>query len=148
MKWHVVFENNTADYAGSALYGGWVDFCEINGPERIMKPDFNSTFHVDEGESDLSVIASNPLRACLCIDSKPECTITQYNLSAYPGATIQIPTVAVGQRFGTVPSILHSNILHQLKDGIHPNIKDWQHTQRVEKYCTNLTYTIMSPSHV
>ena len=68
MKWHVVFENNTADYAGSALFGGWADFCEINGPERIMKPDFNSTFHVIGGKSDLSVIASNPLRACLCID--------------------------------------------------------------------------------
>ena len=150
MKWHVVFENNTAGYAGSALFGGWVDFCEIesDNPERPVKPDFNSTFHVNGGESHLSVIASNPLRVCLCIDSKPECSITQYNISAYPGTTIQIPAVAVGQRFGTVPSTVHSDIVHQLIDGIHPNTKDWQHTQRVEKYCTNLTYTIMSPSQV
>ena len=149
MKWHVVFEENTAGYAGSALFGGWVDFCEIDVPKKLpVKLNFNSIFHVKGGESDLSAIASSPFRVCMCVDSKPECNITQYNISAYPGTTIQIPAVAVGQRFGTVPSTVHSDILHQLKVGIHPNIKDWQHTQRVEKYCTNITYTTMSPSHV
>ena len=94
------------------------------------------------------VFENNTCRVCLCIDSKPECSITQYNILAYPGTTIQIAAVAVGQRFGTVPSTVHSDILYQLMNGIHPNIKDWQHTQRVEKYCTNLTYTIMSPPHI
>jgi len=63
--------------------------------------DFNSWFPVNEWELDLSLIASNPLRVCLCIDSRPECSITQYNNVVYPGTTIQIPAVAVGQRFGT-----------------------------------------------
>ena len=31
---------------------------------------------------------------------------------------------------------------------IHPRIQDWQHTQKVGKDCTNLTFTIMSPSQV
>ena len=35
---HVLLENNTADYAGSALYGGWIDFCEIYDPERLLQP--------------------------------------------------------------------------------------------------------------
>ena len=84
MSPRVVFENNTANYAGSALYGGWIDFCRIEGV-YTGNPDFNSLFQVNEGELDFAVIASNPLRVCLCIDSRPECNITQYNTVAYPG---------------------------------------------------------------
>ena len=145
---HVVLKNNTADYAGSALYGGWIDFCTNNQEKLFTGPGFDSLFQVNERELDSSVIASNPMRVCLCIDSRPECNITQYNISAYPGTTIQIPAVAVGQRFGTVPSTVNSSFLHGLMDGIYPNIQDWQHTQKVEKNCANLTYTILSPSQV
>ena len=56
--------------------------------------------------------------------------------------------MAVGQRFGTVPSTIHSEFLNRLTNGVRPNIEDWQHTQKVGKDCTNLTYTIMSPSQV
>ena len=147
MKPYVVFENNTADYAGSTLYGGYVDFCGDPNTEPGYS-DFDSLFQVSGRESDSSVIASNPLRVCLCVDSRPECIITQYNISAYPGTTIQIPAVAVGQRFGTVPSTVHSGFLYELMDGIHPEIKDWQHTQKVDKHCTELMYTVMSPSQV
>ena len=63
---------------------------------------------------------------------------------AYPGTTIKIPAVAVGQRFGIVPSTVHSDLMN----GTHPKIQDWQHTQKVGKDCTNLTYTIMSPSQM
>ena len=142
---HVVFENNTADYAGSALYGGWIDLCE-HPKKKIMKLDFDFLFQVNGRESDLSVISSNPLRVCLCVDSKPDCSITQYNTVAYPGTTVEILAVAVGQRFGTVPSTVHSGFLYALLDGIHPEIKNWQHTQKVNKHCTELMYTVMSPS--
>ena len=81
----------------------------------------------------------------MCNNSRPQCSITRYNTVAYPGTTIQIPVVAVGQRFGTVPSTVHSKFRYELLDGIHPKIKDWQHTQRVQKYCTNVIYTMMSP---
>ena len=147
---HILVENNTADYAGSALYGGWIDFCttERHRPRWFTGPGFDSLFQVNGGELDYSVISSNPLRVCLCIDSRPECSITQYNISAYPGTTIQLPAVAVGQRFGTVPSTVHSDFLHEFVNGIRPNVHDWQHTQRVEKNCTTLTYTIMSSLQV
>ena len=147
---HILVENNTADYAGSALYGGWIDFCTIERQrdKSFTGPGFDSLFQVNERELDTSAIASNPLRVCLCIDSRPECNITQYNISTYPGTTIQLPAVAVGQRFGTVPSTVRSDFLHELINGIYPNIQDWQHTQTVEENCTNLTFTIMSSSQV
>ena len=148
MNPRVLLENNTADYAGSALYGGWIDFCEIDDPERLLlpiAPKFDSWFQVNGRQLDHSLISSNPLRVCLCIDSQPECSITHYNISTYPGTTIEFLVVAVGQRLGTVPSTVRSDFI---MNGVHPNIKDWQHTQKVGKGCTNLTYTIMSPSQV
>ena len=163
---HVVFENNTADYAGSALYGGWIDFCVVDDLVRIIptKLDFDSLFQVNGGESDPSVISSNPLRVCLCVDSKPECNITQYNTMSYPGKTITLSAVAVGQRCGTVPSIVYSDFCYKFEQSFRfysdscydfkqmnrtkPSIKEWQYTQRVEKHCTTLTYTVMSPSQV
>ena len=144
---HVLFENNTADYAGSALYGGWIDFCR-DPKKTLMRLDFDSLFQVNGRESDPSVISSNPLRVCLCVESKPNCSITDYNTVAYPGTTIKLSAVAVGQRFGTVPTTVHSDFLYELMDGIHPEIKDWQHTQKVDKHCTELMYTIMSPPQV
>ena len=143
----VIIKNSTAKYAGSALYGGWVDFCGDPDIEPGYS-EFDSLFQIDGGESDLSVISSNPLRVCLCVDSKPKCSITQYNTSAYPGTTISLPMVAVGQKFGVVPSTVRSDFLYRLTNGTHPRIKDWQHTQKVAKRCTNLTYTLMSPSQV
>ena len=148
MSPHVLIENNTADYGGSALYGGWIDFCEVDDSNLLLKtPGFGSLFQVYGEESDSSVIASDPLRVCLCIDSRPECSITQYNISAYPGTTTALPIVAVGQRFGTVSSIVHSGFHYEM-NGIHPKIQDWQYTQKVDKHCTNVTYTIMSPPQV
>ena len=148
MKHRIVFENNTADYAGSAFYGGWVDFCETDTPDGPMDLDFDILSQLNKKQLDLSLVASNPLRVCMCNNSRPECSITRYNTMAYPGTTIQIPAVAVGQRFGTVPSTVHSKFRYELLDGTYPKIKDWQYTQRVEKQCTNLIYTIMSPPQV
>ena len=127
-----VFENNTADYAGSALYGGYIDLCEID-LWRPFKPDFNSMFQFNGGESDYSVISSDPLRVCLCIDSRPKCSIIHYNVSAYPGTTIQLPAVAVGQRFGTVPSTVRSDFVYELMNGIHPKSKPGNILRKLKK---------------
>ena len=40
MNPRVVLENNTANYAGSALYGGWIDICQMEGV-YTTNHDFN-----------------------------------------------------------------------------------------------------------
>ena len=40
--------------------------------------------------TDLSAVSSNPTHACVCINSTPNCNITQYNVTAYLGETFQI----------------------------------------------------------
>jgi len=47
MNPRVVLENNTANYAGSALYGGWIDICQMEGI-YTTNHDFNSLFQVNE----------------------------------------------------------------------------------------------------
>ena len=46
-------------------------------------------------KSNYLLISSNHLWVCLCIDSRPECSITQYNISTNPGTTMELPAVAV-----------------------------------------------------
>ena len=86
---------------------------------------------------------SNPTRVCLCTNNLPDCNITQYNVTAYPGETFQIPAVAVGQRFGTIPFTVHTRVTSiSLID--QPQIKSLQEAQKVKGTCTNLMYTILA----
>jgi len=103
------FQNNTAGFAGSSLYGGWVDLCITNDVFALQY--FKVMFHFQETQWQSSVISSNPTRVCVCKNDIYDCNITQYNVTAYPGETFQIPAVAVGQRFGTVPFTVHTRDL-------------------------------------
>ena len=151
----IKFYNNTAGSAGTAIYGGWVDICVLYINYRMifwyksgiyLSSVFDSLFHLDQSTQQLSLISSNPTRVCLCTTkSIPDCSITNYTVTAYPGETLTIPAVAVGQRFGTVPSTVHSSFVH-LSDVPADNgrLPELQYTQLVTVNCTNLTYTILS----
>ena len=134
-----IFVNNTADSAGSILYGGWVEFCiNIRGEPGDLA--FNETFHFQEVQS---AVFSNPTRVCVCINDTPDCSITQYNVTAYPGETFQIPAVAVGQMLGTVPFTVKSKFT-AVNFKSRSQLKPLQKTQSVRRTCTSLTYTIIS----
>ena len=134
----LTFANNTADTAGSSLYGGWVNFC-TNSKGKPCRHIFTEIFHFQT----LPAVSSNPTRVCVCINDLPDCTITHYNVTAYPGETFQIPAVAVGQMFGTVPFTVQSRF-SSVNSSTPPQLKSLQQTQVVRKGCTNLTFTIVS----
>ena len=139
----LMFTNNTADSAGSNLYGGWVDFC-INSTGKQGVLDFNKIFHFQEASWQILSVSSNPTRVCVCIKNRPDCNITHYNVTTYPGETFQIPAVAVGQRFGTVPFTVQS----RFSSVSPPQLKQLQKTQSVRRICTNLTYSITSSHQI
>ena len=92
-------------------------------------------------------IASSPLRACLCFDNIPNCTTTKHTIDVYPGQTVTLNTVAVGQRFGTVTTFMTIDFMKS--SGVNKNqgtITDSQYVQTAHKSCTPLNYTIMSPN--
>ena len=136
----VIFEGNKANDAGSALYGGWVDI--LTPPNG---PFFDKYFKIiTTNSSDLSVVSSDPIRACICMNSTPSCYITEYNITTYPGQTFYIPTVAVGQRDGVVASTIHSSLF--INTTSQPTLETLQYTQKTERVCTNLSYTVRSPN--
>ena len=144
------FLNNTAVYSGSSIYGGWIDICisptlilDRNTHKELPYRDYEHTLPTDHTDlEDPSVISSNPSRICVCIDSLPECTITDYKISSlFPGQSFQIEAVAVGQRLGTTPAIV-------LAVFVNTSIKvnELQQLQNVYKFCTQLNYTVKSPN--
>ena len=152
----IEFHNNTAGFVGTAIYGGWVDLCKFHTfvmkyrysflirnhePDISQTSIFDSLFHFHQPTQQLSLISSNPTRVCLCTNmSIPDCSITEYTITAYPGETLTIPAVAVGQRFGTVPSTVHSKFV----SGGSGRLPGLQYTQLVNVNCTDLSYTILS----
>ena len=138
----LMFTNNTAHSAGDVLYGGWVDFCNSTGKPGVVV--FDALFHFQNVSSQLSAVSSNPTRVCLCTDDHlPDCNVTQYNITAYPGETFQISAVAVGQMFGTVPALIHAWFSSDNPDS-PPEMKPSQITQHIGGACENLTYTVTS----
>ena len=111
-------------------------------PDISQTSIFDSLFHFHQSTQQLSLISSNPTRVCLCTNmSIPDCSITKHTVTAYPGETITIPSVAVGQRFGTVPFItVHSSFV----SGGSGRLPELQYTQLVNVNCTNFLYTILS----
>ena len=138
----VVLENNTADNAGSAVFGGWVDIC--NG--KWLYTDtllFDTMFKITNNLTDLSQISSTPIIVCICINSTPNCANTSVSISAYPGQTFYISAVAVGQRLGIVPTIIRSVIV-PTESTIPSTLETLQYSQNVGRICTQLSYTVRS----
>ena len=146
---HINMTGNTAGYAGSALYGGSIDFCSMLniGPYQIHdsgKEMFEEVFTIKSNGSDLSCISSDPIGVCLCDSNNTvDCSNSTVRTSLYPGGTIQVYAVVVGQRNGTVPGdviVIHSNtsVLAQGQDAqsIH-----------MTQQCTSLLYTVYSSDH-
>jgi predicted outer membrane repeat protein len=128
------FTNNTAAVAGNTLFGG-----------RLHK---GSLFPVNT-EDNPSNIASDPTRVCPCEKSIPNCNLTSVMEKLYPGETYEFEAVAVGQKFGTVPSIAQAQIASAVANNVFQNdageIQTSEYTQLTERNCVKLSYTIKSP---
>ena len=128
------FEDNKALSAGSALFGGWIDICLLSQNSGIPN------FQYDNESDDLSIISSYPTRVCLCTNSMINET-TEYYAELYPGQTLHIEAVAIGQKFGVVPSIVRTNAMNMTE-----SIDRLQKLQDTQKDCTKVEYTIRSPN--
>ena len=123
----VKFENNTAERAGAALFGGWIDFCETH---YGIKPSDILKFKTDNS------VGSYPTRVCMCTNSRLNKEKTEGHVEVFPGQTFEIEVVAVGQRFGMIPASVRAetaenNVINQL-----------QKLQDTENQCTKLKITV------
>ena len=148
------FKYNSADDAGSVLYGGTIDKCKLSGPSSYSSGElFNILFHIDNTDyCTTSRISSDPLRTCPCKSNLPECSrhydssYMVYSHSVYPGETFHVSVIAVGQRKGIVSSTVRSRA-RTYCIGFQPaNLLDNQYLQETNSSCTALSYTVFSLS--
>ena len=121
----LTFSGNTADIAGSVLYGGNIENClilpnsiistvisairqklHLTGPESNGFFFFDSVLTNTTNQTGPSVISSSPVQVCFCSENTPNCSITHKNKTVYPGDTIQISFATLGQRRGIAPAVL------------------------------------------
>lgn len=133
------FINNTAQLAGSALYGGWID----SVPYQIAFT-IGVLAHLINDEEHPSLVPSDLIRVCMCVESTPNCTITELSVHLFPGQTYGLSAVAVGQRFGIVPSIIQAQFNNTDGAKSTGELDEVQQTQNVGLWCTNLTFTLRS----
>ena len=72
----LVFKNNSADAAGSVLYGGAIDNCKLIDLDSYSSGEvFDMIVNIDDNDYIASPeISSDPIRICLCKDNRPVCT--------------------------------------------------------------------------
>ena len=140
----LVFVHNSAQLGGDILYGGELEgaYAAENSNEQCLA-HFTNVSNITPIENRLSLISSEPSRACHCDSSnKPDCFTLSTQLTLYPGQTTTIPTVLVGQGLGTVAGSVFANFL---EDVYKPVLDRLQQTQYVSQHqCNNLSYTIFA----
>ena len=126
------------------MYGGDVAY-GINGNKNCVDT-FKDISNISE--TSLSLISSDPLRVCLCNQSGlPDCMLLDDPTphSIYPGQTISISAVVVGQDWGTVAGSVFAQFLHKSAPENTIYMKSSQGVQNASQHsCNSLHYTIFS----
>ena len=137
----LAFKNNSADAAGSVLYGDAIDNCKLTDQDSYNSGKvFDKLVHYEINNTG-SNVSSDPFRICPCENNYPDCKKSRKILSVYPGETFQISVVAVGQRNGIVPSAVRSHV-------DKGRLESSQYIQQTTKACTAFNYTVFSQQDV
>ena len=141
------FINNTAGRGGDVLYGGLVALGYDGDWNCLLR--FKNISDMSQ-QSGLSLISSAPSRVCLCNETgQPDClTVADPTTHViYPGNTITIPAVVIGEAFGTAIGSVFAQFLHTPYTTDSVDMEPRQYSMAVEhSQCSNLEYTIFSQS--
>ena len=142
---HVELANNSAEYAGSALYGGSVDYCFVFGAKKSGPDIFDRVFEI-EPYTGPSTVTSNPFTVCFCNENlgTPDCSIESLEKTVFPGQNFNVCVVVVGQRNGPAPGVVLSDFPNRPQEGNSPTLGNLQDSQKVATTCTKLNYTVYS----
>ena len=108
----MTFVNNSAGKGGDIVYGGQVAL-GLDGGWNCLE-SFKNISNISQ--SGLSLITSDPSRVCLCNETgQPDCLtlVDPTPHSIYPGQSVTIPAVVVGQQFGTTSGSVYANSLER-----------------------------------
>ena len=147
VKQTIFFGSNTAVEAGTDLYGGSVDNCTLTNIDLDVSTSYSGppvsgyVFDIisrSSGENKPN-ISSDPLHICSCRDNLTDCTGSYDAGPVYPGGTLEVPVIALGQRSGATAAIIR--LVHTPDSISHINLED---SQNIINSCNILKYTIRS----
>ena len=145
-----VFNNNSADDAGSVLYGGAIDNCQVTDLESYSSGEvFDMLVHI-ENDNTNPIISSDPFHICPCENNRPDCSKSQKSYTVYPGETFRVSVIAFGQRNGVVPANVRGRLTYSLTPlqlysiTLTGNLHPLQYLQTTFNSCTILNYTVFS----
>ena len=134
------FENNSALFEGHQIYGGWIWLTD-------EREDVTQMLTFDNDVDDPNLVASDPVRICLCSNDMDkgyimECNRTEPTITIH-GCILDLALVAVGQNFTPVVAYVEaiiksgSNVSDRLRV-VSPRIEN------IQKTCTNVRYKVDS----
>ena len=136
------FTNNSAVEAGTDLYGGSIDSCYIVVQIFVYNPTppiaSGKTFDAITSCENKPAVSSDPLHICTCRDDLTNCTGSYHPEPVYPGGTLEVPVIALGQRNGTTAAVI------QVTDTSKTRLSSLEYSQRIDNTCNTLKYTIHS----
>ena len=139
--------NNQAKYAGTAIYGGSVDYCYFfRLLSDIIHQDSAKVFdEVFDQSNSSSFISSDPYDVCLCniTTNMPICNTINVGRAPFPGQNFTVTVAIAGQRAGTVPGVVLARVAANTKG--NPTLGNLQNSQTISTTsCTNLSYAVFS----
>ena len=139
----VQMSGNTADTAGTSIYGGSLENCFMKANRDPLKSSlFWSTFNIAERILGPSVVASQPYKVCICnqiFTTDHSCSF-EYSIEVYPGQTFRVPAVGVGQYNYSSHSVIRATVVN----GYNAQLGEQQVTQDVNLLCKSLTYSLQT----
>ena len=142
---HLTFTDNTAEVAGSVLYGGLLQSCTIffvntsRQQAEAVIIDFqnisNITSHVITSE-----ISSDPVRICFCQNNTYNCTTELPLFYRSPGQLFNFSVVAVDQTTNPVPALIRATFSVESTAELGAG----EQTQDISTVCSSLKYRVFS----
>ena len=139
--------NNRALLAGNNIFGGSIEHCYmIDSPKHKANRStdiYDAVFNVPKNEDLPSSVTSSPHHICFCLkNNTPNCSVTsyKYHQPIFPGESISVYAVLVGQYNGAVPGTIQAKL-----SSSNFSFAPTQDVQDITKVsCTCLKYTINS----
>ena len=145
------FINNSAGQGGDVLYGGNLEMECLTWNHACTESclTFFKTISDISPNSSSSKISSDPSRVCLCdTQGKSDCSIVSEGFSIYPGQSVTLSAVVVGQDFGTVLGTVFAQFRDQTSNRSTLHLGAGQVIQEASRFhCNNLSYTVLSSSY-
>ncbi len=137
----LTFMNNTATGSGDTMYGGSLENCGLCSDYGQSGSYILGTTAFEELTSEATIsnleVASDPLRVCICENKVPDCTVNSKDVAKYPGQTLSVCVVAVGQLNGVVPSVIRA-----VPDGLYLSKEYTTQVAENSKKCSELQYPL------